>query len=61
MGGPAPGLDGDWFVSLGVLAFAGIGLGVAALLNRLWGRIVGDHGLAPVGPGSTGAAGGDEG
>jgi hypothetical protein len=50
--GRALGLDGDWFVSLGVLAFADIGLGVAvlidccglkvaALLKRLLGPIMG--------------------
>ena len=59
--GRALGLDGAWFVSLGVLAFAFIGLGVAALLNRLLGRIVGGHGPAPVGAGSPAPAGGEEG
>ncbi len=29
------GLDGDWFVSLGVIAFAGFGLLVAWVLNLL--------------------------
>jgi hypothetical protein len=55
--GWALGLDGAWFVSLGVLASAFIGLGVAALLNRLWGRIVGDHGPAPIGAGPPAPAG----
>jgi len=59
--GRALGLDGDWFVSLGVLASAFIGLGVAALLNRLLGRIVGGHGPSPIGAGPPAPAGGEEG
>jgi hypothetical protein len=64
------GLDGAWVVSLGVLAFAGIGLGVAvlinccgrkvaALLNRLLGRIMGSQGPAPIGAGPAAPAAGE--